>query len=367
MSRSRPSVSLATLAMLVLGGWHEVAHAQRGAADLAAAATPAARDWEDVERAALARHGDRARRNELAALDKRLGGLEARRSRAPMARDAANRDQELAEVLRDRALLRWHDAAICRSQVTAANARRKRGAPANPDDCGAETLALDDAVAAYQRALAAYPNHLRAPELRVQLAILQLRAARERNEIEAALAARTALDRLERDLPPGSLRWPVIHWLAEDDADAGRTDLAAPRWHVLATAEPRHAFTDYARYRLAHARWVAGAHDEALQLAATLPGRGASGHAAILAEAGGQLRRWMQARRDAAPRPAATAANRKATTEATEPAAAAPERKDEVPKPKARARPAPSAPAEAPSAEEKGPQAPPGAWPRQQY
>ncbi|MCB9740776.1 MAG: hypothetical protein H6747_16040 [Deltaproteobacteria bacterium] len=268
-------------------------------ADLAAEPTPAALSWDDVERMTERARGERARQAELDALDRRLAALQAKRARAPMAKDAVHRDQEIAEVLRDRALLRWHRATICAEQANAPRRGRKA-----PPPCPAADFAPDEAIAAYHRALGAYPNHLRGPELRVQLAVFELRAARARNELPSALRARTALQTLARELAPSSIRRPAEHWLAEDDANAGRIDLAQPQWRALATATPRHAYSDYALYRMAHAQWQAGEQAEAMSALSTLSSRGAKGHAAVLGQAATSLRRWMAARLEATRRAA---------------------------------------------------------------
>lgn len=290
-------------------------------AELAAEPTPAALAWEDVERMAERARGERARQTELDALDLRLAALQAKRARAPMAKDAVHRDQEIAEVLRDRALLRWHHATICAEQANAPRRGRKA-----PPPCPSADFAPDEAIAAYHRALGAYPNHLRGPELRVQLAVLELRAARARNELPAALRARTALQTLARELPPSSIRRPAEHWLAEDDANAGRIDLARPQWRALAAATPRHGYSDYALYRRAHAQWQTGEQAEAMSALATLSSRGAKGRAAVVAQAAASLRRWMAARLEAARR---AADKRKAQLAEAEARAAAERRAEE--------------------------------------
>ena len=281
-----------------------------GAVDLPAAPTPISWSLVDLERAQLGVADANALAKRVAALHARRTWLQQARARAPMAADAATRDMDLAEIERDLSLVSWHGIGLACARETASAATQKAGtakASANgpvkvaASACPPAALALGEAVLAFQRLLAERPQHHRAPEVQIQIALLTLRQARADNDVARALAALGTLTRLEQELPASLRRAEATIWLAEDDANQGRTDLAFGRWAALAGQRDVGAWAAYAQLRLGWEQWHRGDRTDALvrlgnaNSEATRLGSAKS----ALAQRASADRRWMQARVDA--------------------------------------------------------------------
>ncbi len=235
-----------------------------GPVGLAQAPTPTLPSLLELERRQLVPAAAKERARIAADRFARHAALQASRTAAPMAADAAARDHDLADAARDVALIAWHQGHLaCEGLLKPAPpsrgaVRRAKTPPPPPPVCPPPPLAIDEVIAAYQRVLAQRPQYRRADDVRFQLAQLSLRQAREDNDPGRALQARAALMALEESLAPGVLRDHTQLWLAEDDAVLGRDDLALQRWDQLARARNAEFATIYARLRLAWAHWGRG-------------------------------------------------------------------------------------------------------------
>lgn len=237
-----------------------------GPVGLALAPTPTLPSLLDLERRQLVPDAVKERARIAADRAARLAALHSSRTFAPMAVDAAARDHDLADAARDVALIAWHQGLLAcqallqplpRPSVPPRRRKAPPPPPPPPPTCP-PPLALGEVIAAYQRVLAQDPQYRRADDVRFQLAQLSLRQAREDNDPDRALQARAALSALKRSLAPGVLRDHAELWLAEDDAQSGRDDIALEHWERLAAARSAEFATIYARLRAAWSHWSYG-------------------------------------------------------------------------------------------------------------